>query len=153
LRELSARRPRGSAARRPQRSHRHREHARRTLCRNVGSASASRRNRGQTKPGSTGEAAMIAVIADIIGMTVIGLPITLAIDRDARGGSLVGLSFLYGSGAVSGVMLLLPWYPPLIVGALMVIAGATWWSARRPRRASAAEVPSTALGTSGGATD
>jgi len=95
---------------------------------------------------------MIAVIAAIVGMTVIGLPITLAIDRHARGGALVGLSFLYGSGAVFLAMLFLPWNLPLIVVALIVASTAAWWSARRPRRAGAAEVPSTTLGTGSGAT-
>jgi len=65
---------------------------------------------------------MIAVIAAIIGMTVIGLPITMAIDPRARGGSLVGLSFLYGSGAVYVTVLLLPWNLPLIVSALIAVA-------------------------------
>jgi hypothetical protein len=79
---------------------------------------------------------MIAVIASVLGMTVVGLPITLAIDRNARGGALVGLSFLYGSGAVFLAMELLPWKLPLIVAALLAIATVSWWSARRLRRAS-----------------
>jgi hypothetical protein len=86
---------------------------------------------------------MIAVIAAILGMTVIGLPITLAIDRDARGGALVGLSFLYSSGAVFLAMLFLPWSLPLIVVALIAISAAAWWGAGAlagaflPRRAPA----------------
>lgn len=81
---------------------------------------------------------MIAVVAAVIGMTVVGLPITLAIDRHARGGALIGLSFLYGSGSVFVVMLFLPWNLPLIVGALVAIGAIAWFSARPPGPASAA---------------
>lgn len=36
----------------------------------------------------------------ILTTLVIGIPMTLALDRDARGGALIGLSYLYGCGAV-----------------------------------------------------
>jgi len=82
---------------------------------------------------------MIAVIATVIGMTVIGLPVTLAIDRDVRRGALVGLSFLYGGGAVYLVMLLLPWRLPLIVLTLLAISAIAWSIARRSHSERAAE--------------
>src|SRR5207245_2194384 len=48
----------------------------------------------------------IALIA-ILSMTVIGLPIVLALDRRARGPMLLGLAFLYGSGWIFLVLLAL----------------------------------------------
>jgi len=62
---------------------------------------------------------MIAAIITILGLTVIGIPIAGAVDRNAP---LVGLGFLYGSGAAFIAMALLPWKLPLIVGALLAIA-------------------------------
>ncbi len=50
---------------------------------------------------------MLAVLIAILSMTVLGLPIVLAIDRQARGPSLLGLAFLYGSGLVFVVLLAL----------------------------------------------
>ncbi len=50
---------------------------------------------------------MLAVVIAILSMIVIGLPITLAVDRQARGPLLVGLAFLYGSGWVFLAMLAL----------------------------------------------
>jgi hypothetical protein len=43
---------------------------------------------------------MLAVLIAILSMTVLGLPIALAIDRQVRGPVLLGLAFLYGSGWV-----------------------------------------------------
>jgi hypothetical protein len=50
---------------------------------------------------------MIAAIIAILGMTVLGLPVTLAIDRRARGPLLVGAAFLYGSGITFLILLAL----------------------------------------------
>jgi hypothetical protein len=50
---------------------------------------------------------MTAALLAILGMTVLGLPVTLAADRKARGPMLVGASFLYGSGAIFLVLLAL----------------------------------------------
>jgi hypothetical protein len=49
---------------------------------------------------------MTAAIIAILAMTVIGLPVTLALDRAARGPILLGLAVLYGSGAVWLVLLI-----------------------------------------------
>jgi len=48
---------------------------------------------------------MAAVIIAILSMIVIGLPIALTLDRSARGLSLLGLAFLYGSGWIFVVLL------------------------------------------------
>jgi hypothetical protein len=50
---------------------------------------------------------MIAALIAILSMTVLGLPITLAVERRARGPLLVGASFLYGSGAIFLILLAL----------------------------------------------
>jgi hypothetical protein len=50
---------------------------------------------------------MIAAIVAILSMTVIGLCIALAIDPALRGFTLLGLAFLYGSGAIFIDMFLL----------------------------------------------
>ena len=50
---------------------------------------------------------MLAVLIAILSIIVLGLPVTLAVDRSARGLLLVGLAFLYGSGLVFLVMLAL----------------------------------------------
>src|SRR5260370_10221972 len=47
---------------------------------------------------------MTAVVVAMLSMTVVGLCIALAIDRSLRGPILLGLAYLYGSGAVLGVM-------------------------------------------------
>ena len=43
---------------------------------------------------------MLPVLIAILSMTVLGLPIVLAIDRSARGPLLLGTAFLYGSGLI-----------------------------------------------------
>ncbi len=50
---------------------------------------------------------MTATLVAILSLTVLGIPITLAADRRARGTLLVGASFLYGSGAMFIVLLAL----------------------------------------------
>ena len=75
---------------------------------------------------------MIAVVAAILGMTVIGIPIAVAAGRDVRGGALIGLAFLYGSGAVFVAMMLLPWNLPLVVVALVAVSALVFFM-KRPR--------------------
>ncbi len=50
---------------------------------------------------------MLAVLIAILSITVLGLPVTLAIDRGARGLLLLGTAFLFGSGLVFLVLLAL----------------------------------------------
>ncbi|MDQ6803066.1 MAG: glycosyltransferase family 39 protein [Acidobacteriota bacterium] len=47
---------------------------------------------------------MTATVVAMLSMTVVGLGIALAIDRSLRGPMLLGLAYLYGSGAVFAVM-------------------------------------------------
>src|SRR4051795_13137269 len=66
--------------------------------------------RGRSAP----EPPMTAVLLTILAMTVAGLPLTIAIDRTARGPLLLGLSFLYGNAAAMFSLMLLsvlhiPW--------------------------------------------
>jgi hypothetical protein len=50
---------------------------------------------------------MTPTLVAILSLIVLGIPITLAVDRRARGPLLVGASFLYGSGAMFVVLLAL----------------------------------------------
>jgi hypothetical protein len=50
---------------------------------------------------------MTATLVAILSLLVLGIPITLAVDRYARGLLLLGVSFLYGSGAMFLIMLTL----------------------------------------------
>src|ERR1700682_3478700 len=50
---------------------------------------------------------MTATVVAMLSMTVVGLCIALAIDRSLRGPMLLGLAYLYGSGAIFVVMFLL----------------------------------------------
>jgi hypothetical protein len=50
---------------------------------------------------------MTATVVAMLSMTVVGLCIALAIDRSLRGPMLLGLGYLYGSGAIFVVMFLL----------------------------------------------
>jgi hypothetical protein len=50
---------------------------------------------------------MTAALIAILSMTVLGLPVTLAVDRRARGPLLVGASFLYGSAVTFLILLAL----------------------------------------------
>ena len=58
---------------------------------------------------------MLAVLIAILSMIVIGLPITLSIDRHARGPMLLGTAFLYGSGWIFLVMLFMPHWTVVII--------------------------------------
>ncbi len=50
---------------------------------------------------------MTSALVAILGLTVLGIPIALAVDRRASGALLAGLAFLYGSGAIFLVLLAL----------------------------------------------
>ncbi|MEK6375114.1 MAG: hypothetical protein AABO58_20775 [Acidobacteriota bacterium] len=50
---------------------------------------------------------MAAALVSIVSMAVLGLPVALAVDRRARGPLLIGTAFLYGSGLVFVVLLVL----------------------------------------------
>jgi hypothetical protein len=85
---------------------------------------------------------MAAVLVAIAIMTVVGLPLTIALDRSARGPLLVGLAFLYGSAATFFAMLLLSvlhigWTSTTTTAALMIIAIAAAVVAKRSTQHSA----------------
>jgi len=50
---------------------------------------------------------MTATLIAILSLAVMGIPITLAVDRRVRGPLLIGTAFLYGSGTMSFVLLTL----------------------------------------------
>src|SRR5438067_7626186 len=50
---------------------------------------------------------MIVTLIAILSLAVFGLPIALAVDRNARGPLLIGTAFLYGSGTMFLVLLAL----------------------------------------------
>ena len=60
---------------------------------------------------------MAAVLIAILSLTVLGIPIALALDRAARGPLLLGTAFLYGSGAVFLILLFVPWKLPIVAAA------------------------------------
>jgi len=79
---------------------------------------------------------MAAVLVAIAIMTVVGLPLTIALDRSARGPLLLGLAFLYGSAAAFFALLLLSvlhieWTSTTTTGMLMIIAIAAAVASRR----------------------
>lgn len=86
---------------------------------------------------------MAAAFFVVVTLTVVGVMIALAIDRDASGPSLIGLGFLYGSGALYAVMLILsiagvPWSTLNVTATLLLISGVCWGYGR-PRPLSARE--------------
>jgi hypothetical protein len=81
---------------------------------------------------------MTSTLVAILGLTLLGVPITLAVDRRARGALLAGLSLLYGSGAIFLVLLALSavhvrWTPAIVAAAaLAVFAIAAMVAMRQP---------------------
>ena len=81
---------------------------------------------------------MTTTLVAILSLTVLGIPITLAVDRRARGPLLVGASFLYGSGAMFIVMLALSvahvrWtLITVTVSTLLIFCGAAILAIRQP---------------------
>lgn len=82
---------------------------------------------------------MTPTLIAILSLTVLGLPITLAVDRRARGPLLVGASFLYGSGAMFIVMLALSvahvrWtLVSVTITTLVIFCVAAFLAIRQPR--------------------
>jgi hypothetical protein len=70
---------------------------------------------------------MAPVLIAIVSLTVVGIPLVLALDRDASPLRLLGLAFLYGSGAIYFVLLALsvlhmPWsLLSVTIAALIVV--------------------------------
>ena len=91
---------------------------------------------------------MTATLVAILSLTVLGIPITLAVDRRARGPLLVGSSFLYGSGAMFVVMLALsvahvPWtLISVSASALVIFCGAAIIARGQPSTGSRQRVTS-----------
>jgi hypothetical protein len=81
---------------------------------------------------------MTATLVAILSLVVLGIPITLAVDRRARGLLLLGASFLYGSGAMFLVMLTLSiahlrWtLISVTISALVLFCGAAILAFRQP---------------------
>ena len=81
---------------------------------------------------------MTSTLVAILGLTLLGVPITLAVDRRARGALLAGLSLLYGSGTIFLVLLALSaahvrWTPAIVAAAaLAVFAIAAMVAMRQP---------------------
>jgi hypothetical protein len=79
---------------------------------------------------------MTSTLVAILTLAVLGIPIVLAVDRRARGPLLVGAAFLYGSGTMSLVLLMLSvvhvrWTLLSVAIASLVIFCATAFIARR----------------------
>lgn len=69
---------------------------------------------------------MTPVLIAILSLIVIGLPVTLALDRNARGPMLIGTAFLYGTGVIFLVLLALSvlhirWILPAVAVATLLI--------------------------------
>ncbi len=85
---------------------------------------------------------MALVLAALFTTLVLGIPAALAIDRECRGGALVGLSFLYGSGLLYGALLTLSllhitWSAiTTTVAALAVAAGLAFVARRKSLEAT-----------------
>jgi hypothetical protein len=80
---------------------------------------------------------MTAVVVAILSLTVLGLPVALAVDRSSRGPLLLGTAFLYGSGAIYLVLLGLsvlhiPWTVVTLAIAALLPWAALWFIPRQP---------------------
>jgi hypothetical protein len=74
---------------------------------------------------------MAAVLIAILSLTVLGIPIALALDRGARGPLLVGTAFLYGSGAVFVILLCVPMTLVAVTVAGLIGCLVAWFLGRR----------------------
>jgi len=84
----------------------------------------------------------MAVIAAIATTLVLGIPVALAIDRSARGPILLGLGYLYGTGVIYTVMLMLAiigvhWSALNVTAIALLIAIACIAIKKRPTQHSA----------------
>src|SRR5438270_2651620 len=80
---------------------------------------------------------MTATLVAILTLAVLGIPIVLAVDRGARGPLLAGAAFLYGSGTISFVLLMLSvvhirWTLLAVTIPSLVVFCAAAFIARRP---------------------
>lgn len=71
---------------------------------------------------------MTAEFLALLSMVVVGLPITLVLDRGAQGGRLIGESFLFGSGLASLVLTTLSyagvaWSLPRLAAGCLIVSG------------------------------
>lgn len=83
---------------------------------------------------------MTAVVLVAITLTVIGLPVALAIDEALRPLSAIALGFLYGSGVTWAVMLALSpfgWTLPRVAAAMLMVSGVCLAIAMRRRTGGA----------------
>jgi len=89
---------------------------------------------------------MIAVVAGILSLTVLGIPVALAIERGTRPLCALGLGFLYGSGLAYGTLLMLSplgWTLPRVATAMLIVTSACLMlmlRAPRPEPAAAREL-------------
>jgi hypothetical protein len=80
---------------------------------------------------------MAAVLLAILSLTVLGIPIALALDRGARGPLLLGTAFLYGSGTVFVILLCVPMtLTAVAVAGMLGFSVAGWIARRRPNHSS-----------------
>jgi hypothetical protein len=89
---------------------------------------------------------MTPALIAILSLTVLGVPIALAVDRRARGMLLIGTAFLYGSGAMFVVLLALSvlhirWTLVTVTVVSLVIFCAAAVMARRPPEDPATGLP------------
>lgn len=89
---------------------------------------------------------MTAALVATLSLFVLGLPVVLALDRNARGPMLLGTAFLYGSGLMFFVLLALSmvhvrWTVLIITIASLVICSALWFLRRTPNAERQAPAP------------
>lgn len=79
---------------------------------------------------------MAVTLIAILSLLVLGIPATLAIDRNARGLLLLGVSFLYGSGIIFFVLLVLSghWTVVSVAGGALAVFVVLWFV--RPKGAA-----------------
>src|SRR5205807_4142615 len=86
---------------------------------------------------------LMAVVVAILTTIVLGLPVAMVIDRNARGTILAGLAYLYGSGVVFAVMLALSiigvhWSAVNVTACALVLSAICFFVSRKPHAASLA---------------
>jgi hypothetical protein len=83
---------------------------------------------------------MTAVLLVVLSLTVLGMPVALAVDRSVRPLSAIALGFLYGSGLAYAALLALSplgWTLPRAAGLLLAVSGGALVIALRSRPAAA----------------
>src|SRR5690349_10391550 len=132
-RQLHAHRTRGAAARRRRESPAVAQFPRGDVRRGVEHvhAAGALHHRLARRGRRAAEALMAAALIAILSLTVLGIPVTLALDRAARGFALLGLAFLYGSGCAFFILLFLPWNLTAVTVAASVVVLGSWFVVRR----------------------